>query len=230
MLKKLFIPAKITITECRFVATQPNFEIHEDKLGEFLTSRTNKAFTLVEILIGLLISVIVLSALYFVFISGVKQSVSGSDKLKGFHRLRIVVETLKDDIREGVEVISPELNGGPSYTLEFNKFVSALKEGVEPRTRKVTYAFDPKEKRLTGRYGEDIELINTQLFDKVEFEQYSVGGKIFVRLHLEVRRNQHDPKNLISVYQSIGLRHYNSRLAQKYWYVLPELRPQGEFE
>ena len=230
MLKKLFIPAKTTITRIRPIASRSEVSTIQGKLGNLFILRTKTGFTLVEILIGLLISVIVISALYFVFISGVRQSVSGADKLKGFHRLRIVVETLKDDIREGVEVKLPELNKGFSSSLEFNKFVSALKDGVEPRTRKVTYVFDPKEKRLTGLYGDDTELINTQLFEKVEFQQYSVGNKIFIRLHFVVRRNEDDPKNLISIYQSVGLRHYNSRLAQKYWYVLPEFRPQGEFE
>lgn len=196
----------------------------------FLNILSTHGFTLIEILMGLLISVIVLAALYFFFVSGAKQAVSGSGKLKSFHRLRIVMETLKDDIREGVSITKPEINKGSSSILEFQKFISTLEDGIGPRTRKVTYTFDEKERRLRGFYGEDMELINTQLFDKVEFDYYSVGNKVFIRMHFLVRRNEQDSKNLISIYQTVGLRHYNTALAQKYWYTLPETRPKGEFQ
>ena len=98
-------------------------------------------FALVEILVGTLITVITMAALYFFFVSGARQANSGTAKLQAFHRLRIVMETLKDDIREAVEFEQPQLNGGPSNKLEFQKFITSLEnvgnvEGVGPRTEK----------------------------------------------------------------------------------------------
>ena len=192
-------------------------------------------FALVEILVGTLITVIVMAALYFLFVSGSRQANSGTNKLKAFHRLRIVMETLKDDIREAVEFNQPELNMGPSHQLEFQKFVTALdnvgnNEGVGPRTRKVTYAFDQKNKRLTGVYADEVELINTQLFENVEFERYSMGDRIFIRLNFTVRRDDRNSDKLTSVYQTVGARHLNSRRSQKYWFHLPEILPKREVE
>ncbi len=192
-------------------------------------------FALVEILVGTLITVITMAALYFFFVSGARQANSGTDKLQAFHRLRIVMETLKDDIREAVEFEQPQLNGGPSNKLEFQKFITSLEnvgkaEGVGPRTRKVTYAFDNQEKRLTGVYADEVELINTQLFENVEFERYSMGDRIFVRLNFTVKRDAKNSKNLVSIYQTVGARHVNSRRTQKFWFSFPETIPKREIE
>ena len=54
----------------------------------------------------------------------------------------------------------------------------------------MTYAFDNQEKRLTGVYADEVELINTQLFENVEFERYSMGDRIFVRLNFTVKRDE----------------------------------------
>ena len=136
-----------------------------------------------------------MSSLYFLFISGSRQANSGTAKLKSFHRLRIVMETLKDDIREAVEFDQPELNKGPSNNLEFHKLISSLanvgnNEGVGPRTRKVSYSFIKEEKTTKGIYADEVELINTQLFENVEFERYSMGDRIFIRLHFRVKRDE----------------------------------------
>ena len=234
MWRKLSILVKITTTKKLSLAGIPF-----DSNGYQDSSRSNRVigsgFALVEILIASLITVMVMAVLYFLFISSTRQANSGTAKLKSFHRLRIVMETLKDDIREAVEFEQPELNKGPSNNLEFHKFITSLQnvgnnEGVGPKTRKVQYSFNNEDKRLTGVYADDIELINTQLFENVEFERYSMGDRIFVRLKFTVKRDDKNPKNLVSIYQSVGARHINTRRSQKFWYSFPETVPKREFE
>tara|TARA_Y100000589_G_scaffold276698_1_gene271322 strand:+ start:696 stop:1397 length:702 start_codon:yes stop_codon:yes gene_type:complete len=232
MLKKLSTQATITITNQLLVVVNRFCSTKEARTSRDL-SVFSSGFALVEILVGTLITVILLAALYFLFISGARQANSGSEKLQSFHRLRIVMETLKDDIREAVEFDKPELNTSGSNVLEFYKFITTLEkenetEGVSPRTRKVSYIFDKKDKRLRGLYADDVELINTQLFEDVEFERYSMGGRIFIRLHFKVRSNDKNTQNLVSIYQTVGARHLNTKLAQKFWYSFPETLPKRE--
>ena len=94
----------------------------------------------------------------------------------------------------------------------------------------MSYSFIKEEKRLKGVYADEVELINTQLFEKVEFERYSMGDRIFVRLHFRVKRDDKNPNNLISIYQTVGARHVNTRRTQKYWFSLPETLPKREIE
>tara|TARA_Y100000589_G_C27146353_1_gene627007 strand:- start:23 stop:724 length:702 start_codon:yes stop_codon:yes gene_type:complete len=232
MWKKLSTQAKIT-TISKLSIASGNFRSNKAAGFSRASLLSCFGFSLVEILVGTLITVIVLSALYFFFVTGARQANSGSAKLKSFHRLRIVMETLKDDIREAVEFDKPELNGGPSSVLEFQKFITSLEneggnEGVGPRTRKVSYSFDKKDKRLRGLYADDVELINTQLFENVEFERYSMGDRIFIRLHFLVKRDDKNTQNLVSIYQTVGPKHINTKRSQKFWYSLPETIPKRE--
>ena len=234
MWRKLSTQVKITTTDL-ISSEGTNLLPNNYKIGTAAFPLRCRGFALVEILIGTLITVIVMASLYFLFISGSRQANSGTAKLKSFHRLRIVMETLKDDIREAVEFDQPELNKGPSSNLEFHKFISSLEnvgnnQGVGPRTRKVSYSFIKEEKRLKGVYADEVEFINTQLFENVEFERYSMGDRIFVRLHFRVKRDNKNPNNLISIYQTVGARHVNTRRTQKYWFNLPETLPKREIE
>ena len=127
-------------------------------------------FTLIEILIASLIGVIVLAGLYFFFSSGARQATSGGAKLKAFHRLRMVTEILKDDLREATSFLEPEASEEYSNVLKFKKYAVSMEqvgnapEPTTPRTMEVTYEFDSKEKRLTSVYKNRGSYINTQLF------------------------------------------------------------------
>jgi len=234
MWKKLSILVKITTTKSLPLILKSH-GANRCQGSDKTFSSQYRGFALVEILMGALITVIVMAVLYFFFLSGARQANSGTTKLKAFHRLRIVMETLKDDLREAAEIDQPKLNEGPSNKLEFQKFITSLEnvgtnEGVGPITRKVSYFFNTEEKRLTGVYADELELINTQLFEDVKFERYSMGDRIFVRLHFTVKRDDKNPKNLVSIYQTVGAKHLNSRRSQKFWYSLPETLPKREFE
>jgi len=193
----------------------------------------NSGFSLIEILIGSLLLIVVLSVVYFVFVSGARQATEGTGKLQAFHRLRIVMEIIKDDLREAVE-IENSVSDSFENELTYKKFRSSpiLDVGsreIAPVIREVRYRFDPAEKRLTGTYGAGIELVNTTMFEEVGFRKFYLAGRPFVRMKFRVKRD--DPREdgaTITLFQTIGPRYLTSRASQKFWHRMPEAQPQDE--
>jgi len=176
---------------------------------------------------------VVLSALYFLYISGIRSTEAGAGKTRAYHRLRIVTEIIKDDIREAA-ALPDSINGSYTQELRFEKFISgplmdAGSTEVTPLTRKVTYKFDEAEKRLTGTYGERGRLVDTQLFESVGFRMIVLGVKPFVRLKFRVLKDPSRPeKGQVSFYYTVGSRSIHSRLSQPFWNSLEETRPRPE--
>ena len=193
------------------------------------TNIDQRAFTLVEILIGILLAVIVISVIYFVFIGGARQATSGTGKLKSFHRLRIVTEILKDDLREANKILEPTAGEHYSDTLKFTKYVSFQgdKEATNPPVREVTYTFNEKETRLTSEYGAKGELVNTTLFTYVGFRQVKIDGRSFVRVKFQVPRDK-DGNSEVTIYHTIAPRHIQTAFSQKFWHGFTETRAEVE--
>jgi hypothetical protein len=192
----------------------------------------NKAFSLVEILIGSLLTLVVFSLVYFLFVSGARQATGGTGKLQSFHRLRIVSEIIKDDLREAVELLDP-VSETYKNSMSFRKFLSSpiLDEGsldTSPLTRKVTYEFNPKEKRLIGTYG-GRELVNTTMFEEVAFRKFYLADRPFMRLRFRVSRDEPGAeRGTVTLYHTIGPRYLASRVSQKFWHRMSPTEPRGE--
>jgi type II secretory pathway pseudopilin PulG len=194
---------------------------------------SRKAFTLVETLVAVLIMMVALSALYFLYISGIRRTETGAGKLRAYHRLRMVTEIIKDDIREAA-VLPDTVDESYLQELIFEKFVASplMDEDstqVTPLTRKVVYRFDEAEKRLTGSYGGMGSLVDTQLLESVGFRMMILGGKPFLRMKFEVLKDPSRPdKGKLSLYHTVGSRFVHSRLSQPFWHSLQETRPIPE--
>jgi hypothetical protein len=186
--------------------------------------RSNRrAVTLVEIAISLVIAVMVLSALYMLFGSGSRQAQSGTAKLEVHHRLRMVTEVLKDDLREAEQIFMQP--GVYADVLKYRKFGGLVDSGgleVKPRLTDVRYEFDPTEKRLKGIYGNGGELVNTQLFESAQFMMAHFQGRPFVRMKFEI--SDEEDRGKVMVYQTVGSRHINRFIGQRFWHSLKATR------
>jgi prepilin-type N-terminal cleavage/methylation domain-containing protein len=186
-----------------------------------------RAFTMIEVLIAMAIGVMVLSAVYLFFSSSSQQTSTGTKKLEIYHRLRMVTEVLKDDLREAYEFKNK--SGIWEPTLEFVKFGGLTGEAgreVTPKLKQVRYKFDPDEKRLTGTYGSQGNLFDTQLFEEVAFQLYYIMGRPFVRMKFVLTNmdEKNPERGKVVIYHTVGSRHLNSYVSQKYWYSLSETR------
>lgn len=183
------------------------------------------AFSLLEIIIAMIIAVLVLGVLYMIFGSGSKQATVGTAKLETHHRLRMVTEVLKDDLREAERILTQ--TGVYSDSLEYIKFGGLVDYNgleVQPRLTKVKYSFDESEKRLLGVYGKDGELVNTQLFESASFLVAYFHGRPFVRMRFEIS-NEED-KGRVTIYQTVSSRHLSGYIGQRFWF--PVSGTQGE--
>ena len=195
---------------------------------------TTKGFSLVEILVGSLMFLVVLSIVYFLFISGARQADRGSEKLQGFQRMRIITEILKDDLREATIIIAPDEADSFSNELIYKKFISSpmLDVGsveVSPKAREVRYYFDQGEHRLVGTYGSGIELVNTTIFDDVGFQKYRLAGREFVRIKFSLKRD--GPKGdspVVTIYQTIAPRYLASTASHRFWRRIQSVRVEDE--
>ena len=118
--------------------------------------------------------------------------------------------------------------------MSFRKFLSSpiLDEGsldTSPITRKVTYKFDPKERRLIGTYGAGAELVNTTMFDEVSFRKYYLADRPFMRMRFRVKRDDPDEKgDTVTLYHTVGPRFLTSRVSQKFWHRMSPAEPRQE--
>lgn len=187
-----------------------------------------------EILVGSLLFLMVMSVVYFLFISGARQADGGSEKLQSFQRMRLVMEILKDDLREAVEIMTPDGKEGFTQELVYRKFLASpmLDEDskeITPKSREVRYNFDPKERRLVGTYGNGIELINTTIFQDVGFHKYFLEGREFVRLKFSLKRDGPEGDSpLVTIYQTIAPRYLVSTASRRFWRRLPNANVEDE--
>ncbi|MCO4784165.1 MAG: hypothetical protein KC646_17705 [Candidatus Cloacimonetes bacterium] len=196
-----------------------------DKFSNNLSN--SQAYTLAEVVIAISLMIVMMGGMYFFFVSGMRQAGSGSKKLASFHRLRIVTEILKDSLRESVDLPS---DGDYGDSIEFSKFyVVDGEEGKEvtPKTRKVKYTFDESTHKLLGMYG-TYEVINTDIFQKVEFKKYKLLGKSFVRMKFKVSKDKGNPEDAITILHSIGSRYLNTFYAKQSWFPIKETLPEEE--
>ncbi|MCJ8346886.1 prepilin-type N-terminal cleavage/methylation domain-containing protein [bacterium] len=192
-----------------------------------IRKNSNQGYTLVEVIIAISLMVVMMGGMYFFFVSGMRQAGSGSKKLASFHRLRVVTEILKDSLRESVD-LPP--NSEYTDSLEFTKFSKVSGDGdkeVTPQTRKVKYTFDNESHKLVGTYG-PYQVINTDLFNKVEFKKYRLLGKSFVRMKFNISKDKSDPSKTITVLHSIGSRYLNTYYAKQSWFPIQETLPEEE--
>lgn len=191
-----------------------------------MSIRDKKGYTLVEIIIAVSLMVVMMGGMYFFFVSGMRQAGSGSEKLASFQRLQIVTEILKDSLRESVEL--PKSSDSYSDSLKFTKFLNVAGEkGVTPKTRDVEYSFNNEEHKLIGKYG-SYEVINTDLFNNVQFKSYKLLGKSFVRLKFNISKGKKNPSKTITVLHSVGSRYLNTFYAKQSWFPNKEILPEEE--
>ncbi len=174
---------------------------------------------------------VILSGVWYLFGSSSRQSASGAEMQEKFHRLRIVTEILKDDLREGQEIKVPEL-GKRGNRLEFFKFGSMISEDsseVVPQLKIVEYHFDPNEGILIGTYGKDkFPLMNTELFENVEFEHLDLMGRSFIRMYFTLKKDSQDDARELVMIHTVSPRAISSQASKPGWYALKPSLPVQE--
>jgi hypothetical protein len=177
------------------------------------------------VVVAMGLMVLLLTGLYMFFASGSRQTASGEEMLEKFHRLRVVTEVMKDDVREAEEILTPAGDYGNSLTfIKFGGLMELDGQKVTPRLKKVHYEFFPDEKKFVSTYGDKEELFNTPLFEDVKFKVYFFMGRAFVRMKLTIINDKHPDALPTVIYHSVGSRHLSSYISQKYWYSLPETK------
>ncbi|MBW7876732.1 MAG: hypothetical protein H3C47_12170 [Candidatus Cloacimonetes bacterium] len=195
------------------------------------SSILNRGFTLLEGVLAMSLMLVILSGVWYLFGSSSRQSASGAEMQEKFHRLRIVTEILKDDLREGQEIVLPQ-PGQKGNRLEFYKFGSLVSEDsseVVAQLKIVEYEFDPNTGILLGTYGKDqVPLMNTELFENVEFEHMELMGRSFIRMYFTLKKDsQEDAKELVMIH-TVSPRALSSRASKPGWYALKQSLPVKE--
>ncbi len=186
-------------------------------------------FTLVEGLISTGLVLLLISGIWFMWISGSRNSGSGQAMQEKFHRLRIVTEVLKDDLREGVTILTPAGHGDSSPVLKFQKYAGITDDEPQPKLKDVEYIFDPKTHELVGSYGTAKEVVvRTNLFEDVSFQRMEAMGRVFIRMTFTILPDDDPNKRPLKIVHTVCPRRLGTLAAKSGWYSLKETRPVPE--
>ncbi len=117
--------------------------------------KKEKGFTLIEIMVVLVISVILLFALYNLFLSSFRGVLAGKSKLGNLQDAAITLEYIKQDVKGGyfkkTNISGKEIDGetlfkGGDGFLEFSNI--GYEASGEEKLYKITYTFDKQTESL----------------------------------------------------------------------------------
>lgn len=126
-----------------------------ENMRYIIRRKRNAGFTLTEIMVVVVLSVMLLLALYDVFINSFKGVVAGKNKLSNLQDAAIALEYVKQDIKgaylkktfiKGKEVDGESLFKGGEGELEFSAIV--YDQNGEERLIKISYKYDGQTESL----------------------------------------------------------------------------------
>lgn len=117
-------------------------------------------FTFVELVVMSALGAIVIGAVYLLFSASSRQGSRMEEKLVGVQSAQILLEYLRSDllaavVAPGRPVRVESIADGQRNRLSFERCVAPETEGGAPRTRRVSYFFDP-ERHQVLRDGEPL--------------------------------------------------------------------------